>query len=133
MQGATLTRTLNLTQRRRDAVRLLPLLPVVLYLLLLFVYPVGQLLWLSVVDSQGNLTAVHYVRLFTTNTYVRVLGITFEIAFWTTLISVLAGYPLAYLIATVSSRVRNVLILWVLVPFWTSFLVRTFAGSYCWT
>ncbi len=127
MQGATLTMTLNLTQRRRDAVRLLPLLPVVLYLLLLFVYPVGQLLWLSVIDSQGNLTAVHYVRLFTTNTYVRVLGITFEIAFWTTLISVLAGYPLAYLIATVSSRMRNVLILWVLVPFWTSFLVRTFA------
>ena len=127
MQGGTLTRTLNLAQGRRDSVKLLPLLPVVLYLLLLFVYPVGQLLWLSVIDSQGNLTAVHYVRLFTTNTYVRVLGITFEIAFWTTLISVLAGYPLAYLIATVSSRVRNVLILWVLVPFWTSFLVRTFA------
>lgn len=127
MHGATLSGALNLTQRRRDWMRLWPLLPVVLYLLLLFVYPVGQLLWRSFVDGQGNLTAVHYVRLFTTSTYVRVLGVTFEIAFWTTLISVLAGYPLAYLIATVSSRVRNILILFVLVPFWTSFLVRTFA------
>ena len=130
MQGATLTKTLNLTQRRRDAVTLLPLLPVVLYLLLLFVYPV-QLLWLSVIDSQGNLTAVHYVRLFTTEHLLRGL-ITFEIAFWTTLISVLAGYPLAYLIATVSSRVRNVLILWVLgrsgQAFWSAHLL----GSYCW-
>jgi len=102
-------------------------LPIVLFLLLLFVFPVGQLLWLSVVDGQGNLSVVHYERLFTTSTYVKVLGVTFEIAFWTTLISVLAGYPLAYLIATVSGRVRNFLILWVLVPFWTSFLVRTFA------
>lgn len=103
------------------------MVPVVAFLLVLFVYPVGQLLWLSFVDSAGELSLTHYARLFSTSTYVRVLGVTFEIAAWTTVISVVAGYPLAYLIATTRPGVRGVLILFVLVPFWTSFLVRTFA------
>jgi len=106
---------------------LLPVAPVIVFLLVLFVFPVGQLLWLSVVDGAGELSAAHYVRLFSTGTYVRVLTTTFEIALWTTLISVVAGYPLAYLISTTTPRVRSVLVLFVLVPFWTSFLVRTFA------
>jgi len=106
---------------------LLPVAPVLLFLLALFVYPVGQLLWLSFIDSAGEPTLAHYARLFSSSTYVRVLGVTFEIAFWTTLISVVGGYPLAYLVATTSAGIRGVLILFVLVPFWTSFLVRTFA------
>ncbi len=98
-----------------------------MFLAAVFVYPVAQLLWLSAVDRHGHLTVVHYVRLFTTGTYVKVLGLTFEIALWTTVIAVVAGYPLAYLLATVPGRTRNHLMLWVLMPFWTSFLVRTFA------
>ena len=52
---------------------------------------------------------------------------TFEIAGWTTLLCIVGGYPIAYLLATTSQSTRNSLILWVLLPFWTSFLVRTFA------
>ena len=81
--------------RRPGWLGLWPLSPIVLFLGAVFVYPVGQLLWLSVVDGSGHLTALHYVRLFTSGTYVKVLGITFEIALWTTLMSVGAGYPLA--------------------------------------
>jgi len=40
---------------------------------------------------------------------------------------ILGGYPIAYLLATTTDNARNTLILWVLLPFWTSFLVRTFA------
>ena len=47
--------------------------PLVLFLALLFVFPVGQLLLLSLFDKQGDLTTLHYVRLFTTGTYVSVL------------------------------------------------------------
>ncbi len=114
--------------RRRPAwFALWPLLPVVIYLAVLFVYPVAQLLWLSVVDKQGNLTSLHYARLFDSVIYVKVLGITFRVAFWTMVFAVLAAYPVAYLLATSTERTRNNLILWVLMPFWTSFLVRTFA------
>ena len=43
------------------------------------------------------------------------------------MLSLVLGYPLAYLMTVVSGRVRTLLIVLVLVPFWTSVLVRTFA------
>lgn len=104
-----------------------PLLPAFLFLALLFVYPVGQLLWLSVLDKDSTLTAAHYLRLGASPVYIEVLWATIKIGGWTTLFCLLAGYPLAYLLATVSGRRRQSLLLWVLMPFWTSFLVRTFA------
>jgi ABC-type spermidine/putrescine transport system permease subunit I len=114
--------------RRRPAwLAAWPLFPILIYLGVLFLYPVIQLLWLSIVDETGVLSDVHYTKLFARTTYVKVLGITFRIAAWTTLFSMLAGYPVAYLLATTTERWRNNLVLWVLLPFWTSFLVRTFA------
>ena len=114
-------------RRRPEWFALWPLLPIVIYLVLMFGFPVVQLLWLSAVDKQGDLTGIHYARLFDSVVYVKVLGITFRTAFWTTIIAVVAGYPVAYLLSTATERTRNNLILWVLMPFWTSFLVRTFA------
>jgi ABC-type spermidine/putrescine transport system permease subunit I len=104
-----------------------PLLPAIVFLVLLFVYPVAQLLWLSVLDKDGALSPTHYMRLGASPVYLQVLWTTVRIASWTTLFCLLAGYPLAFLIATSAGRVRQNLVLWVLMPFWTSFLVRTFA------
>lgn len=104
----------------------LPLIPVFVFLALLFFFPVIQLLTLSF-QQGGELSAIHYTRLFASDVYVRSLLITLKVAFYTTLICVLAAYPLAYMLATSSGQTRNSLILWVLMPFWTSFLVRTFA------
>jgi ABC-type spermidine/putrescine transport system permease subunit I len=52
---------------------------------------------------------------------------TAEISVWVTVLSLVLGYPLAYLMTVVPGRVRTLLIVLVLVPFWTSILVRTFA------
>ncbi len=104
-----------------------PLLPAVAFLLVLFVYPVAQLLWLSVVDKSGALTGQHYLRLFSSSLYVDVLLITLKISAWTTVFALLGGYPVAYLLATSDARWRSRLTFWVLLPFWTSFLVRAFA------
>ncbi len=49
------------------------------------------------------------------------------LAVTTTLICLLVSYPFAYYIATRSPRVRNVLVVLVLIPFWSNFLVRTYA------
>ena len=59
--------------------------------------------------------------------YLRIFGRTIYIATVTTIISLLIGYPLAFWIASQSERRRNVLILLLMVPFWTNFLVRTYA------
>jgi ABC-type spermidine/putrescine transport system permease subunit I len=102
------------------------LAPAMLFLLIMMVYPVGQLLLLSF-QTRGEPSLANYQRLLTADVYVRVLLITFKIAGLTTLFSVLFSYPVAYLIATSDDRRRSRLMFWVLLPFWTSFLVRTFA------
>ena len=107
--------------------RLWPILPLLAFLLALFLYPVWQLLAISFTDSKGAFSLAHYARLFASPVYVQVLIITFKVAAWTTLFCVVAGYPVAYLLATTRPNTRGMLILWVLLPFWTSFLVRTFA------
>lgn len=108
-------------------VRAWPIYPLLLLVLAFFLYPVLQILWLSVLDRAGELSAENYVRAATTPVYIRTLGITLQISFWTTAFSLLAGYPVAYLLATARPRTRDVLTILVLMPFWTSFLVRTFA------
>jgi spermidine/putrescine transport system permease protein len=59
--------------------------------------------------------------------YLRIFGRTLYIAAITTIVSFLIGYPLAFWIASQSPKRRNTLILLLMVPFWTNFLVRTYA------
>ena len=59
--------------------------------------------------------------------FVQVLGRTFAIAGAVTVLCLLLAYPLAYVLATLPTRVANVLLVLVLLPFWTSLLVRTSA------
>lgn len=57
--------------------------------------------------------------------YVDVLIKTFTMTFGITLLCMMLGYPLAYMLATLPAKVSNVLMILVLLPFWTSLLVRT--------
>jgi len=59
--------------------------------------------------------------------FVQVLGRTFAIATAVTVLCLLLGYPLAYVLATLPARTANVLLILVLLPFWTSLRVRTSA------
>jgi len=104
-----------------------PIYPLLLFVVALFLYPVAQILVLSVFDAEGNFSIANYVRIVTTPVYLQTLVITFKIAGWTTFFAMLAGYPVAYLLANSSLRTRDTVTLLVLMPFWTSFLVRTFA------
>lgn len=100
--------------------------PLVLLLVVLLIYPVGQLLLLSVFGEKG-FSLSQYQKLFESSVYVNVLLITLKISLWTTFFSVVAGYPVAYLISSLSAKRKTSLLFWVLLSFWTSFLVRTFA------
>lgn len=59
--------------------------------------------------------------------YLRIFGRTLLIASITTLVSLLIGYPLAFWIASQAPKHRSTLIIMLMVPFWTNFLVRTYA------
>lgn len=59
--------------------------------------------------------------------FVRVFLRTFRIGILVTATTLLLGYPLAYMLANISTRISNLLMIVVLLPFWTSVLVRTTA------
>lgn len=102
--------------------------PGIAFLLIFFLVPVARLMGLSLEDADtGAMTAGHYARILETDVYFRVLLITFRIAGLTTLFSLLLGYPLAYWLSRLPDRTRGTMILLVMVPFWTSYLVKSFA------
>lgn len=100
--------------------------PLVLLFLVMLVYPVGQLLLLSIY-SEGAFTLAKYRQLFASSVYVNVMLITLKISLWTTLLAVIGGYPVAYLISSLPKARKTPWLFWVLLSFWTSFLVRAFA------
>jgi len=59
--------------------------------------------------------------------YIDILLRTFTVAFSVTVLSVLLGFPVAYLLANLPPKTANLLMILVLLPFWTSLLVRTAA------
>ena len=59
--------------------------------------------------------------------YLAIFGRTFVIGVAVTLFALLLGYPLAYWISTLSERRANLVMILVLIPFWTSVLVRVAA------
>jgi spermidine/putrescine transport system permease protein len=72
------------------------------------------------------LTIENYIR-FLDPLYLKILLVSCELALITTFLCLLFGYPFAYIIARSPARYRNLLLLLVIVPFWTNSLIRTYA------
>ena len=101
------------------------LAPACLFIIVVFVLPLLQVLVLSVTDPVVSLE--HYRRVFTTPLYLRVLGTTFRTAATVTIVCLLLGYPLAYVMARRGGRLAVALLVVIGMSFWTSFLVRTYS------
>jgi putative spermidine/putrescine transport system permease protein len=99
--------------------------PALLLMIGLFAYPVGGLLVRSVSEPGWGLQ--NFRELVEQPVYLSALLNTVVISGSVTLICLLAGYPLAFTIAQAGGRLRRLLIFAVLIPFWSSILVRTFA------
>jgi putrescine transport system permease protein len=69
----------------------------------------------------------NFALLFTDDLYVAAWLSSLRIAATATVIALLLGYPMAYAIARASARWRPVLLMLVILPFWTSFLIRVYA------
>jgi ABC-type spermidine/putrescine transport system permease subunit I len=101
--------------------------PGILVLILALVVPLGVMTVLSFVGEDGSLSLENYQRVVESAVYGRIFGITFLVAFLTTAIVVLIGYPLTYFLSQLPPHLANLGMLGVLMPFWTSVLVRTYA------
>jgi spermidine/putrescine transport system permease protein len=96
----------------------LPLAVIVIYSFLT-PGPTGNVIWRFTLDN--------YIILFTKTLYVSAYVRSLWIGLVTTLLCLLIAYPLALFVVQRSPRWRSVLLFLILIPFWTNFLVRTYA------
>lgn len=101
------------------------LAPAALLLGIFFFVPLAGLLSLSLLDPRP--TFAHYQEFLGDPTNWIILARTFALAAKVTLICLLFGYPLAFWIVSASPWVASALLLAVVLPFFTSYLVRTYA------
>lgn len=100
-----------------------PALPALILLFVFFLFPVVRMLGFSV--EAGTLD--WYAKALGEGLYLRVFWNTFEIAVLVTGLCLLLGYPLGFLIATTRPTWATLGFIFVLLPLWTSVLVRTYA------
>ena len=131
----------NLNQRARRLVTGIPLA----WLILLFLLPFLIVLKLSFSQEQlaippfapllhwvnglphPSLHVGNYTFLFTDPLYISAYLYSLKVALVSTLLCLLLGYPMAYVIARSEGTARSVLLMLVILPFWTSFLLRVYA------
>jgi len=83
--------------------------------------------WTSQHTLHLSVTAANYLFLARESLYLEAFLSSIKVAFISTCCCLLVAYPMAYGIARSSARWRNVMLLLVVLPFWTSFLVRVYA------
>ncbi|GAB5427325.1 MAG: ABC transporter permease subunit [Devosia indica] len=125
--------------------RMLVLIAPLVWLLVFFLVPLAVVFGISLANKQFGrppytplltseegtvqltLHLNNYIRLFTDNLYVAAYLSSIRIAAIATIITLLVGYPMAYAIARAPDRWRNILLMLVVLPFFTSFLLRVYA------
>ena len=93
----------------------------------LIIIPIGWLFYMSFIGRDGTLSVENYSRMLDSKAYIRIFITTFKISFLTTLICALIGYPLTYFMSQLPKKWAGICMIGVLIPFWTSLLVRTYA------
>ena len=104
-------------------------IPPIAFLVAFFLVPLVVVSLRSVTDfpkPTGDAFA-NYGRFFASSANIRVLSNTFWVAGLSTVVCLALGYPYAYLMNIVRPRVAGLLLIAVLLPFWSSLLVRTYA------
>jgi putrescine transport system permease protein len=126
--------------------RWLLILPPLVFLLVFFLVPFAFALKISFAETAARvppftdalsrgphghlhwaLTLANYRYLLTDDVYGVAYLYSLRTAFFATLICLLLGYPMAYAIARASRTTQGILLLIIILPFWTSFLLRVYA------
>jgi spermidine/putrescine transport system permease protein len=118
---------------RRTRLRLAGLLfPGVVWLVLFFTIPIGSVLLFSFYSFDSGVmirdfTLENYERALGTEVYRKVLFKSLTYGVVVTAICLVVGYPVAYFLARANERMRGLLFIALIIPFWTSIVIRTFA------
>ena len=107
-------------------------IPYIVWAALMLILPMALIAMYSVTEHGNSIvsfsfTLDHYVKFFTDPDFLIILWRSLVIAFKTTIICLLLGYPVAYFIARSSEKWQNILVLCITLPTWINMLVRTYA------
>lgn len=100
--------------------------PVCVVMILGFIVPLGFIFFHSF-TIDGVFTFAGFVNLFTSTLFIRVFWTTLEISLLASVVALIVGYPVALFISRQPERLRSLYLIMVLLPFWTSILVKSFA------
>lgn len=107
-------------------------IPYLIWASLMLLLPMLLILFYSLIRSGNDIvnfqfTLSNYARFFTDRDFLLILWRSLLIAFETTILCLLLGYPVAYYIARSSKTAQNWMILAITLPMWINMLVRTYA------
>ena len=107
-------------------------LPYIIWSIIILLLPVLLIAFYAVTDSGNTVvnfsfTLQNFAKFFTDHDFLLILWRSLSIAFKTTIICILLGYPIAYFISQCKDRTRNILVLLITLPMWINMLVRTYA------
>lgn len=119
--------------RKRDLKgKVTTLLPITLWMTAFFVVPLILIIIYSFAtrgelgDIQYTFTLKNYTRLFD-SLYLRIFLDSIMVAFGTTALCLIFAYPFAFIVAKSNKKLKPLLLLLIILPFWTNSLVRTYA------
>ena len=115
----------NTKRRHRFNFRGSLCMPYALFMVLFVIFPLLLIVYFAFTDANGNFTLNNWATIFTEGHNWRVIGVTFIIAAITTVICVLIGYPIAYLLSNKKYNKNKVLVYIFLLPMWINFVIRT--------
>ncbi len=115
------------TMKRKIQTGWFLLIPPAIFLIVFFFIPLLRIFKISITDADGHISFSAYLQFFQTSIYFKVMLLTFKVSFFVTLFCLILGYPVAYTMAKSSKRVSSLIMIAVMIPFWTSLLVRTYA------
>ncbi len=107
----------------------LALIPYSVYALIFIVAPILLILLYSFQDGSGAFTWDNYARFFDFSdpVYLKVLWRSIKLAVISTVICLILGYPMAYILSKLPSRIRGTVSFLFVLPMWMNFLLRTYS------
>lgn len=131
MAGIALTNSISAERRaRKNRYRPDPILlavPGVLFLGAFFLWPAVQVMLTAIFSDENQLDLSVFQHFFGSVVYRRTMLWTFVAALDAAVLCVLFGYPVAYWLSFRNAKTQRTLLMLILLPFWTSALVKNFA------
>ena len=102
-------------------------IPYAVFLVLFVAAPLLVLFYFAFTDRNGAFSVQNLLNFFTDPNTLGTLCYSFAIAFVTTVVCLLIGYPLAYFMSRQSPRAQRILMVLIMLPMWCNLLIRTYA------